>query len=372
MNPNSIPIKNLNPENIEILDKALEQIREVILSGQFILGSEVESFENEVANYLGVKYAVGVNSGTDALLIGIRALGIAEGDEIITTSYCPFPTVEAIHLAGATPVFVDIDPYTYNLDVSKIESKITSRTKGIIPVHLFGLPCEMDEIIKVSNKFGICVIEDTCQAFGGEYKGRKLGSLGNAGAISFFPTKNLGAFGDAGLLVTNDHKVYEKARMLRSHGSKRKYHNEITGYNSRMDAIQATILRVKLRYVDDWIESQIKKAHRYNQLLQGSSGIIIPAENNYTKHTFHQYTIRIQHNKRDILREILTTAEIYTEIYYPVIIPNLPVYSSQNNYDIYYPSATLLSQEALSIPIWPRISDDEQLRVIDVIKNAQI
>jgi len=372
MNPKTIPIKNLKQENIAILDEALEQIREVILSGQFVLGSEVENFENEAANYLGVKYAVGVNSGTDALLIGIRALGISEGDEIITTSYCPFPTVEAIHLAGATPVFVDIDPYTYNLDVSKIELKITSRTKGIIPVHLFGLPCEMDEIIKVSNKFGICIIEDTCQGFGSEYKGSKLGSLGNAGAISFFPTKNLGAFGDAGLLVTNDYKVYEMAQMLRSHGSKRKYHNEITGYNSRMDAIQATILRVKLRYVDDWIESQITKAHRYSQLLQGFSGITIPAENNYTKHSFHQYTIRIHHNKRDMVREMLATAGINTEIYYPVIVPRLPVYSNQNYADIDYPSATLLSQEALSIPIWPRISDDEQLKIIDVIKNVQI
>ena len=361
MNPKTIPIKDLKSENIEILDEALDQIREVILSGHFILGPEVENFENEAANYLRVKYAVGVNSGTDALLIGIRALGISEGDEVITTSYCPFPTVEAIHLAGATPVFVDIDPYTYNLDVSKIESKITNRTKGIIPVHLFGLPCEMDEIVKISHKFGIYVIEDTCQGFGSEYKGSKLGSLGNVGAISFFPTKNLGAFGDAGLLITNDFKVYERALMLRSHGSKRKYHNEITGYNSRMDAIQATILRVKLRHVDNWIDSQITKARRYSQLLHGLSGITIPAENNYTRHTFHQYTIRIHNNKRDVVREMLTTAEINTEIYYPVIIPKLPVYSNKNYSDIDYPSAALLSQEALSIPIWPNISDDEQL-----------
>jgi dTDP-4-amino-4,6-dideoxygalactose transaminase len=247
-----IPVYDPLPEVEALWEELQAAALRVLRSGRYILGPEVEAFEEEVAAYLGVKHAIGANSGTDALVIALRALGVGPGDEVITTPFTFFATAEAISLVGATPVFVDIDPRTFNINPDLIPSAITPRTKAILPVHLYGLPAEMDPILEIARSHGLKVLEDCAQAFGATYKGKKVGTLGDAGAFSFFPTKNLGGFGDGGLIATNSDEVAERARMLRAHGSRRKYYNEAIGYNSRLDALQAALLRVKLPRVDAW------------------------------------------------------------------------------------------------------------------------
>ncbi len=245
-----IPILDLKPEIDALWDEFNAAFQRVLRDGHFIMGADVLAFEREAASYLGVKHAIAMNSGTDALLIGLRALGVGPGDEVITTPFTFVATAEAATNLGATPVFVDIDPRTYNLDTALLEAAITPRTKAIIPVHLYGHAAEMDAVMAVAEKHGLKVLEDVAQAFSGEHRGRKLGAIGHAGAFSFFPSKNLGAFGDGGLLVTNDDAVAEAARMLRVHGAKRKYYNEVPGYSSRLDTLQAAMLRVKLPHVE--------------------------------------------------------------------------------------------------------------------------
>src|SRR5580704_13884538 len=247
-----IPPLDLLPEIDLLWTEIQSAISEVIRSGQFVLGPQVRAFEAEIAQWLSVKHAIACNSGTDALVIGLRALGIGPGDEVITTPFTFYATAEAISLVGAEPVFVDIEPRTFNIDPSQIPAALTPRTKAIVPVHLFGHAADLDPILDIAQRHGLAVLEDVAQAFGGRYRGRPLGSIGHAGACSFYPTKNLAAFGDAGLLATNDDRVAELARKLRTHGSLSRDRNEMIGYNSRLDEIQAAILRVKLRYVEDW------------------------------------------------------------------------------------------------------------------------
>src|SRR5690606_19924572 len=263
----------------------------ILKSGQFILGGDVRAFEAEIAAYLGVKHAIGVNSGTDALLIGLRALGVGPGDEVITTPFTFFATAEVISLLGATPVFVDIDPESFNIDPDLIEEKITARTKAIIPVHLYGRAAEMEKIMAIARKHGLKVVEDVAQAMGGEAQGKKLGSIGDVGAFSFFPTKNLGAYGDGGLITTDNDELAELAKMLRAHGSRKKYYNEVLGYNSRLDTLQAAILRVKLPHIDAWNKRRFEAAVRYSDLLADVPHVVTPSL--VEGHVFHQYTIRI-------------------------------------------------------------------------------
>ncbi|WP_343231593.1 DegT/DnrJ/EryC1/StrS family aminotransferase [Thermus brevis] len=357
---NRIPILDLSPEIEELWDDLMAAITRVLRSGQFILGPEVEAFEREVAEYLGVKHAIGLNSGTDALVIGLRALGVGPGDEVITTPFTFFATAEAISLVGATPVFVDIDPKTFNIDPNLIPAAITSRTKAILPVHLYGRPAEMDAILAIAEEQGLKVLEDCAQAFGATYRGKKVGTLGHAGAFSFFPSKNLGAYGDGGLLVTNDDGVAELARMLRAHGSKRKYYNEMVGYNSRLDALQAAILRVKLPHVDRWNEKRRQVAERYNELLSGVPGLVLPEISE--GHVFHQYTVRILGGKRDRLQQALAKAGIGTMVYYPVPLHELPVYSKKESTKECL-NATQASEEVLSLPIGPFVSQREMTSV---------
>lgn len=343
-----IPILDLVPEVEFLWDDLMAAITRVLRSGQFILGPEVETFEREVAEYLGAKHAIGLNSGTDALVIGLRALGVGPGDEVITTPFTFFATAEAISLVGATPVFVDIDPRTFNINPELIPPAITPRTKAILPVHLYGRPAEMDSILAIAEEHGLKVLEDCAQAFGATYRGQKVGTLGHAGAFSFFPSKNLGAYGDGGLLVTNDDQVAEIARMLRVHGSRRKYFNEMVGYNSRLDALQAAILRVKLPHVDRWNERRRQVAERYNQLLSGVPGLVLPEISE--GHVFHQYTVRILGGKRDAVQQLLAEAGIGTMVYYPIPLHLLPVYR--------YPESSFLevervTGEVLSMPISP-------------------
>jgi len=366
MSQNKIPILDLQPEIESLWDELMAAVQGVLMSGQFIMGPNVKAFEQEVADYLGTKHAIGVNSGTDALVIGLRALGIGLGDEVVTTPFTFFATAEAISQVGAKPLFVDIDPRTFNIDPALIEPAITPRTKAILPVHLYGQAADMDPIMEMAEKYGLKVIEDVAQAFGGEYKGKKLGTIGDVGCFSFFPSKNLGAYGDGGLIVTDDDVIAETARMLRVHGSKKKYYNELIGYNSRLDEIQAAILRVKLPYIDEWNEARCQVAHRYNELLGTVPGIVVPYKAPYAKHVYHQYTVRVLDGRRDNLRECLTGAGIGTMVYYPVSVNRLAVYAGQSSW---MPRAELAAQEVLSLPIWPELDITRQSRIVEALRT---
>ena len=364
-----IPILDLKPEIDNLWGELTEAIHGVLRSGQFIMGPNVKAFEKEVAEYLGVRHAIGVNSGTDALVLGLRAVGVCPGDEVITTPFTFFATGEAISQLGATPVFVDINPQTFNLDVEKIEEHITPKTKAILPVHLYGQAADMDAILALANQYDLKVVEDVAQAFGGEYMGKKVGTIGDVGAFSFFPSKNLGTYGDGGLIATNDDRIAEQAQMLRVHGARKKYYNEIIGYNSRLDELHAAILRVKLPHIDEWNEGRRRVAKHYNELLQGLSGIIVPYEATGGKHVYHQYTVRVLDGKRGEVQKRLADAGIGTMVYYPIPVHKLPVYESLG---LSLPIAEEVATEVLSLPIWPGITQEVQAKVVESLKEALI
>lgn len=357
-----IPVLDLSPEIDQHWDELNAAFVRVMRSGQFIMGPEVNAFEQEAATYLGAKHAIGVNSGTDALVISLRALGIGPGDEVITTPFSFFATAESISNTGAKPVFVDIDEHTFNLDPTLIEAAITPRTKAIMPVHLYGNPADMDAIMTIAERHDLKVVEDCAQSFGARYQGRQTGTIGNAGAYSFFPSKNLGAFGDAGLITTNDDHLADQARTLRAHGGKKKYHNEILGYNSRLDALQAALLRVKLPHVDTQNQTRRQVAKRYDQLLAGTDGIITPQITD--GHVFHQYTIRITNTDRDQAQQRLEDAGISTMVYYPIPQDQLPVY--QGHYPV-LPTSQRLGKQVLSLPLWPTLEPGQQRRVAEAL-----
>lgn len=379
----TIPILDLTTQYQAIQPEIQAAVNKVLASGQFILGKTVVDFEQAAAEYLGVKFAVGVNSGTDALVIGLRAMGIEPGDEVITTPFSFFATAESISNVGAKPVFVDVDATTFNLDPTLIEKAITPRTKAIMPVHLFGLPAAMSQIQQIATEHGLGIIEDCAQAFGAKYggaccgceqtcddktrqalTGNYTGALGTVGAFSFFPTKNLGAYGDGGLITTNDSEIADMAKCLRVHGSKKRYQNEVLGYNSRLDALQAAILRVKLSHVADWNQNRRRVASAYNQLLGDVTGLICPPLT--TDHVFHQYTLRITNGKRDELAEAMKAQGISTMVYYPVPQDCLPVYQGQYPPN---PVSNQLATEVLSLPIWPEMPEDLIEKVATVLRD---
>jgi dTDP-4-amino-4,6-dideoxygalactose transaminase len=339
----------------------------VIESGQYILGKEVSEFENEIARYIGVKYAVGCASGTDALMIAMMALGIGRGDEVVTTPFTFAATTETIVLLGAKPIYVDIDPATYNLDPSKVEAAITKNTKAIIPVHLYGQSADMDPLMQAANNHGIPVIEDMCQAIGADYRGKKLGGIGTMGCISFFPSKNLGAFGDAGMVVTNDVKLSEKLHMIVVHGSRERYKHEIIGVNSRLDALQAALLRVKLKYLDQWINARRTAASEYNLFFK-DSGIDVPFEASYGKHVFHQYTIRLKN--RDQVAQALIKKNIPFGIYYPIPLHLQEAYSAAGKPKGTFPVTEKASDEVLSLPMHTELDEEQQKYIAQSIKEA--
>lgn len=363
----TIPILDLSPEVEFLLPDLMRAVEGVLRSGEYIMGPNVKALEAEVAEYLRVKHAIGVNSGTDALVIALRALGVGPGDEVITTPFTFFATAEAVSILGAVPVFVDIDPLTYNLDPFRVEEAITLRTKAIIPVHLYGQAVDMDPLMSLASAYGLKVLEDVAQGMGGEYKGDRLGTIGQMGALSFFPSKNLGAFGDGGMIVTNDDHLAETARMLRVHGARKKYHNEVVGYNSRLDELQAAMLRVKLPYLEVANEGRREVARRYNEMLARLPGLVTPYEANYCRHVYHQYTVRVLDNQRDALQQALTNAGIATMIYYPVPVHKLPLYRDRDE-------RLILAEEAqaqvLSLPIWPTMPVETQRRVVEAIAAA--
>lgn len=365
-----IPILDLKPQLQSIQAEMEMAILTVVRSGQYILGEPVHKFEQACAEYLTTNYAIGVNSGTDALVISLRALGIGAGDEVITSPFSFFATAEAISNVGAKPVFVDICPKSFNLNPDLIASAITERTKGIMPVHLYGQPAPMAQIMSIAAKYHLPVIEDCAQAFGARYSGlcigcggdcqaegligKYTGSIGTVAAFSFFPTKNLGAYGDGGLIVTNDPAIAQTARKLRVHGSEKRYENEMLGYNSRLDALQAAILQVKLKYIDQWNQARRQIAFTYNQHLSRIPHLITPQIT--PGHVFHQYTVRVLNGKRNYLANELKSAGISTMVYYPIPQHLLPVYRGQ------YPSYEVseqLAEEVLSLPIWPELEEDK-------------
>ena len=366
-----IPLVDLKAQYNSIRGEIERAIQKVIEGGQFILGEEVEALEKEIAHFLGVKYAVGVASGTDALQLALLACDVKPGDEVITTPFTFIATAEAITQCGARPVFVDIDPRTYNIDSSKIEPAITKRTKAILPVHLYGQPADMDSILELARKYGLKVIEDCAQAFGAGYKGKKTGSLGDAGCLSFFPSKVLGAYGDGGMVVTNAPEIAEKVNMLRNHGSKQKYYYLIPGFNSRLDELQAAILRVKLRHIEKWISERRRKAAFYVRLLQGVEGVETPYEAPWGFHMFNYYTIRVR-NGRGELQKSLASHGIATAVYYPLSLHLQEVYRSLGYKSGDFPRSEQAQEQVLSLPIYPELKEKQVEEIAKVIKDFML
>lgn len=363
MSKNNIQMVDTKTQYLKIKNEIDDAIHSVIDSTQFIQGPAVKKFETNVEKYLGTKHAIGCASGTDALQIAMMALDIKPGDEILTTPFTFVATTETIAILGAVPVYVDIDPRTFNIDTAKIEAKITPRTKAIMPVHLYGQPCDMDEVMKIADKHGLYVIEDAAQAMGAKYKDKMICTIGHIGCISFYPSKNLGAFGDGGMLTTNDDALAEKIRMIISHGSKKKYYHETLGVNSRLDSIQAAILDVKLKYLDDYCDQRYKAAMKYNEKFKGVfvTPYIMPG----VKHIFHQYSIRVKN--RDKMMEFLKSEGIPSMIYYPVPLHMQEAYK----YDYKpgdYPVSEEIAGDIISLPMHTELSDEE----IDLIASKVI
>jgi len=361
-----IPLVDLKKEYEEIREEITHAIERVVRSGWYILGQEVEQLESEFSAYVGAKHGIGVNSGSDALLLALQALGIGHGDEVISVSHTFISTVDAIVRNRASPIFVDIDPVTYCIDVAKIEARITKRTKAILPVHLYGHPADMDPIMEIAKRYKLYVIEDACQAHGAEYKGQKVGSIGHLGCFSFYPAKNLGAYGDAGMIVTNDEELVHKLKMLRNYGQLQKYYHDFIGVNSRLDEIQATTLRVKLKHLDRWNDKRRELAQLYARLLNDSK-VIIPVEKDYAKHVYHLYVIRAQ--GRDRLQQHLLQNEVQTQIHYPIPVHRQKAYSGLT-VSSSLPATEMICREILSLPMNPFLREDEAFTIVESIRNA--
>ena len=369
-----VPLLDLKAQYATIKDEIKAAIDEVLESQYFILGPKVQQFEEEIAKYCNVQHAVGVASGSDALLLALMAIDVGYGDEVITTPYTFFATAGSISRLGAKPVFVDIDPKTYNINPELIEGKITDKAKAIIPVHLYGQCAEMDPILEIGKKYNLCIIEDAAQAISAEYKGRKAGSMGDMGCLSFFPSKNLGGYGDGGMVITNNAELAEKIRVLRAHGAKPKYYHSLIGLNSRLDALQAAVLSVKLKYLDGWSKARHQNAENYNHLFS-DTGVVTPyvEPHNYPEgakrsfHIYNQYIIRV--SKRDELQAFLKERNIGTAIYYPVSLHLQECYADLGYREGDFPESEKAAQETLALPIYSELTKEQQTAVVDAIKE---
>ncbi len=364
----NIPFVDLKGQYDGIKKEIDEAIAEVISKSAFIGGQHVKAFEEDFAKFCGAKYCIGVGNGTDALFIALKALSIGAGDEVITAANSFIASSEAITLTGARVVFADINPGTYNIDVEKLEEKITPRTKAIIPVHLYGQPADMDPILEIANRHRLKVVEDAAQAHGAVYKGRKAGSLGDAACFSFYPGKNLGAYGDAGAIVTSDEDLAKKARMFANHGRMEKYNHEIEGVNSRLDGLQAAVLGVKLRHLPEWTEMRRRNAYLYNEHLAGS-GFATPAEIDDVKAVYHLYVIRTENGRRKGLQDHLKSKGISSGIHYPIALPSLQAYAYLKHSERDFPEAVRASQEILSLPMFPELQEKQIEYISDQIKG---
>lgn len=363
----NVPMLDLSIQYDNLKEEMNKAIEEVLRSSRFILGPNVQKLENDIAQYSHVKYGIGVGNGSDAIHIALQACGIEAGDEVITTAFTFFATAGAIARIGAVPVFVDIDPRTYNIDPSKIEAKITDKTKALLPVHLYGQTADMDPIIEIAKKHNLYIIEDAAQAIGAEYKGKKVGELSDAACFSFFPTKNLGAYGDGGMIVTDNADIAEKSRVIRVHGSKPKYYHHVLGYNSRLDELQAAILNVKFPHLDKWSELRREKANNYNALLQEQVGdkVVIPYEAEGHHHIFHQYTIRVE--RRDELQKYLQEQGVSTMVYYPKPLHLQPVFANLGYKEGDLPITEKAALEVVSLPMFPELALEQQQYVVSKI-----
>jgi dTDP-4-amino-4,6-dideoxygalactose transaminase len=361
----TVPFFDLKTQNSKIRKEIDAAISAVVDSAHFILGSNVAELEKEAAAYHGAKYAVGVASGTDAIHLALKAAGIKEGDEVITTPFTFVATAEAISYIGAKPVFVDIDPGTFNIDPEAIRKHMNDKTKTIIPVHLFGQASDMDRIMAIANENNLKVIEDSCQAIGAKYGGKHVSTIGDAGCISFFPTKNLGGFGDGGMVITNDEEIYNTVKVLRGHGSRVTYHYDMVGYNSRLDEVQAAVLRVKLKHLENYMEARRKNAVLYNQLLAGV--VETPKEYPNVRHVYNQYTIKAK--DRNKLQEFLKSKGIGAMIYYPLALHLQKVYEHLGYKKGSMPHCEKVQDEVLSLPIFPELTEAQVKETASAIKE---
>jgi dTDP-4-amino-4,6-dideoxygalactose transaminase len=362
-----IPICDLKEQYRTLREQMMRAVDDVFSGGHFINGPNVKALESEVAEYVGAQFGVALNSGTDALHIALRALDVGPGDEVITTPFTFVATTEAIGIVGATPVFVDIDPRTYNLDVSQIEAVITPRTRAIIPVHLYGCPAPMDEILAIAKRHNLAVVEDCAQSIGAKIGDRFTGTFAEFGCFSFFPSKNLGAYGDGGMLVTNDEALAARARSLRGHGGRVKYYHEELGVNSRLDEVQAAILRVKLPYLENWIEKRRAAAGRYTAAFAGSD-LQVPVEPADARHVYHQYTLRVA--DRDRVQKDMKAAGVESMVYYPVPLHLQKVHAMLGLREGAFPESERAAREVLSIPMFPELRSDVQEQVVNAVFAA--
>jgi len=361
----NIPLLDLKAQYVSIRDEVNAAIAEVLESQNFILGPKVDQCEKAIAAYSNCSFGIGVSSGSDALLACLMAENIGPGDEVITTPYTFFATVGAISRLGATPVFVDINASTYNIDVTQIALKITAKTRALIPVHLFGQMADMDPVMQLAQQHNFAVIEDAAQAIGAEYKGRRAGSIGHYGCFSFFPSKNLGAFGDAGMIVTNDDQRAEKLKVLRGHGAKPKYYHRIVGGNFRLDAIHAAVVSAKLPHLDSWTAARQQNAERYDQLFREAELPICPPVVATNRHIFNQYVIRS--SSRDLLQAFLKEEGIGSEVYYPLPMHLQDCFAYLGIKAGAFPESERAANESLAIPVYPELSDSQARYVVECI-----
>jgi len=361
----AVPQLDLAAQYASIGGEIRTAVERVMASQQFVLGGEGAALEEEIAKLSGVSHGVGLASGTDALILSLRACGVQAGDEVLLPPFTFVATGSAVSALGAKPVFVDIRPDTYNMDASELERRVTSRTRAIVVVHLYGLAADMDPIMAFAKAHKLPVIEDNAQAIGASYKGRPTGSIGDAACISFYPTKNLGAYGDAGMVVTNSPQIAERVRTLRNHGQTAKYLSTEPGWNSRLDEMQAAILRVKLRHLSDWQRARQSNAAEYTRLLNHIPGVMPPITPDGFEHVFHQYTIRVE--RRDALQQFLSARKIGNTVYYPHPLHLQPLYASLGHKPGDFPHAERAAQEVLSLPMYPELRKEQIARVVDAI-----
>lgn len=364
-----VPLMDLAADYRLVQPDIDEAVSQVLAAGQFILGPNVRALEGEIATYLDIPFGVGVASGTDALVLGLRALDIGPGDEVIVPAYTFYATAEAVMMVGATPVLAEVEPETFCIDAEDAARRISPRTRAIIPVHLYGHPADMSSVLRVAEAHGLKVLEDNAQAFGAAYRGRKTGSIGDVGCLSFFPSKNLGACGDGGMVVARDEAVAARVRMLRTHGWKRKYEPEMVGYNSRLDELQAAILRVKLRHIDEWNDRRRRVADLYRSRLQGS-GVVLPYEAPEAHHVYHVYVVRVP--DRPAVERALSERKIGSSVYYPLplhlIEPLRPLGYHQGD----FPVSERASRETLAIPLFPTMTEEQVDTVVKTLSGARL
>ncbi|HEY5809749.1 MAG TPA: DegT/DnrJ/EryC1/StrS family aminotransferase [Povalibacter sp.] len=361
-----VPFVDLKAQYASIKGEVNAAIQGILDSCQFTLGSEVAKFEEEFATFSGAQIGIGVNTGTSALHLALLAAGIGPGDEVITVPFTFVATVAAIRYTGATPVFVDIDPVTFNMDPAAVAAAVTTRTKAIIPVHLYGQAADMDPIVAVARKHGLIVIEDACQAHAAEYKGRRVGSLGDMACFSFYPGKNLGAYGEGGMVVTNNAGYARTLRMLRDWGAEKKYHHVLQGYNFRLEGIQGAVLRVKLKYLEGWTEGRRAAAARYDALL-ADSGIRTPAQIAHNRHVYHIYAIRSPN--RQVWQDALLAAGVQTGIHYPTPVHLLPAHADLGYRVGQFPHSEAAAHEVLSLPMFPELTEAQTSKVADAVRS---